>query len=99
MRAPMVMEEGFLLEMKALYQRGELNSELPSMRSVGYRQAWMYLDGDYDLEAMRKKAIVATRRLAKRQLTWLRSEIGLTTLSAEQYDIHDICHKIRSHLA
>ena len=94
-----MMEEGFLLEMKALYQRGELNSELPSMRSVGYRQAWMYLDGDYDLEAMREKAIVATRRLAKRQLTWLRSEIGLTTLSAEQYDIHDICHKIRSHLA
>lgn len=94
-----MMDDGFLLEMKALYQRNELNSELPSMRSIGYRQAWMYFDGGYNLEAMREKAIVATRQLAKRQLTWLRSEIGLTSLSAEQYDIHKICHKIRSHLA
>ena len=93
-----MLNEGFLKEMESLYQRNELHANLPSMRSVGYRQGWQYLDGDIDLETMREQAIISTRQLAKRQLTWLRSETRLTSLSAEQYDIHDICHKIHSHV-
>lgn len=93
-----MLNEGFLKEVQSLYQRDDLHADLPSMRSVGYRQAWQYLDGDIDLETMREKAIIATRQLAKRQLTWLRSETSLTSLSAEQYNIHDICHKIHSHV-
>ena len=59
--------------MRALRARGDLHLGLPSMRCVGYRQAWEYLDGAYDFAALRDKGIAATRQLAKRQLTWLRS--------------------------
>ncbi len=64
---------GLLDEVAALRARGDLHLGLPSMRCVGYRQAWEYLDGAYDLAALRDKGIAATRQLAKRQLTWLRS--------------------------
>jgi len=64
---------GLLEEVKTLRARGDLHTGLPSMRCVGYRQAWEYLDGEGDLPAMREKGIIATRQLAKRQLTWLRS--------------------------
>ena len=60
-------------EVAALRRRGDLHLGLPSMRCVGYRQAWEYLDGDYDLPTLREKGIIATRQLAKRQLTCLRS--------------------------
>ena len=60
-------------EVTALRARGDLHPGLPSMRCVGYRQAWDYLDGIDDFTAFREKAIAATRQLAKRQLTWLRS--------------------------
>ncbi|HEY5798979.1 MAG TPA: tRNA (adenosine(37)-N6)-dimethylallyltransferase MiaA [Burkholderiaceae bacterium] len=60
-------------EMEVLRRRGDLHPGLPSMRCVGYRQAWEFFDGLYDLPAMREKGIAATRQLAKRQLTWLRS--------------------------
>ena len=60
-------------EVIALRARGNLHPGLPSMRCVGYRQAWEYLDGQIDLPALREKGIAATRQLAKRQLTWLRS--------------------------
>ncbi len=63
---------GLLDEVKTLRARGDLHLGLPSMRCVGYRQAWEHLDGDYDFAAMRDKGIAATRQLAKRQLTWLR---------------------------
>lgn len=63
---------GFVEEVKKLKSRDDLHLELPSMRCVGYRQCWQYLDGEYDYETMVEKAIVATRQLAKRQLTWLR---------------------------
>ncbi|MBV8633787.1 MAG: tRNA (adenosine(37)-N6)-dimethylallyltransferase MiaA [Burkholderiaceae bacterium] len=66
-------EHGLLAEVKALRARGDLHLGLPSMRCVGYRQAWEYLDGSYDRETLREKGIAATRQLAKRQLTWLRS--------------------------
>jgi tRNA dimethylallyltransferase len=64
---------GLLTEVEALRKRGDLHLGLPSMRCVGYRQAWEYLDGLYDRTALREKGIAATRQLAKRQLTWLRS--------------------------
>ncbi len=66
-------EHGLIAEVTALRARGDLHLGLPSVRCVGYRQAWEYLDGAYDRETMREKGIAATRQLAKRQLTWLRS--------------------------
>ncbi|HQR21001.1 MAG TPA: tRNA (adenosine(37)-N6)-dimethylallyltransferase MiaA [Burkholderiaceae bacterium] len=68
-----MLARGFLDEVRALRQRGDLTADLPSMRSVGYRQAWAYLDGHGSHAEFRAAAIAATRRLAKRQLTWLRS--------------------------
>ena len=61
-------------EVKKLYERGDLNEKMTSIRAVGYRQAWSYLQGEDDLETMTEKAIIATRQLAKRQFTWLRRE-------------------------
>src|SRR5690554_7635952 len=68
-----MLEQGFIEEMQKLYQRSDLHINLPSMRCVGYRQAWEYLDGKYSYEEMRERGIIATRQLAKRQITWLRS--------------------------
>ena len=64
---------GLLAEVRRLRARGDLLPGLPSMRCVGYRQAWEYLDGQIDRATLRDKGIAATRQLAKRQLTWLRS--------------------------
>ena len=72
-RFQQMLEKGFADEVTALHQRGDLNPKLPSIKSVGYRQMWCYLEGEYDFETMRFKAVVATRQLAKRQFTWLRS--------------------------
>ena len=60
-------------EVEYLRRRPELHPGLPSMRCVGYRQAWEYLDGRIDMATLRETGIIATRQLAKRQLTWLRS--------------------------
>ncbi|WP_133011105.1 tRNA (adenosine(37)-N6)-dimethylallyltransferase MiaA [Marinomonas flavescens] len=67
-----MMQQGFLQEVESLYHRGDLSIDLPSMRCVGYRQLWGYLNGDDLLEDAIFKGVVATRQLAKRQLTWLR---------------------------
>lgn len=67
-----MFDGGFLEEVESLYRRGDLHAELPSIRAVGYRQVWNYLEGVYDLDEARYRALVATRNLAKRQLTWLR---------------------------
>jgi tRNA dimethylallyltransferase len=71
---------GLIDEVQKLFQRGDLNPDLPAIRAVGYRQVWSFLSGDYDFEQMRYKAVVATRQLAKRQLTWLRSLPNLKCL-------------------
>lgn len=68
-----MMEQGFEAEVKALYQRGDLNADLPAIRSVGYRQIWQYLDGQCSLDEAIEKAVAASRQLAKRQITWLRN--------------------------
>jgi tRNA dimethylallyltransferase len=73
MRFDQMLESGFIREVEALRERGDLNKNMPSMRCVGYRQAWEYLDGDVDYKTMRDKGVFATRQLCKRQLTWLRS--------------------------
>lgn len=69
-----MLEQGFLAEVEKLYLRGDLNDKMPAIRAVGYREAWSYFQGDYDLTTMTEKAIISTRQLAKRQFTWLRRE-------------------------
>lgn len=69
-----MLAQGFLDEMQGLYQHKNLTIDKPSMRCVGYRQAWQYLDGDLDYDEMVYRAIVATRQLCKRQSTWLKAE-------------------------
>jgi tRNA dimethylallyltransferase len=68
-----MLAQGLLDEVSALKRRGDLTPDLPSIRSVGYRQAWAHLDGATDAAQFRAAAIAATRQLAKRQMTWLRS--------------------------
>lgn len=82
-RLDRMLADGFVDEVRALYERGDLHPGLPALRSVGYRQIWAYLDGEYDHDTMRYRALVATRQLAKRQLTWLRSWPGLQVLDSE----------------
>ena len=73
-RFKLMIESGLIEEVNVLYQRGDLTDKMPAIRAVGYRQVWAYLQGEYDLETMIEKAIIATRQLAKRQFTWLRRE-------------------------
>jgi tRNA dimethylallyltransferase len=68
-----MLDKGFIEEVRQLYQRGDLNLNMPAMRAVGYRQVWQYLDGAFNYDEMCERCIAATRQLAKRQLTWLRS--------------------------
>lgn len=77
-----MLTQGFTEEVERLRSRGDLDLDLPSMRCVGYRQCWQYLDGEIDYDTMVEKAIVATRQLAKRQLTWLRGWPGLIWLES-----------------
>ena len=73
-RFDQMLAAGFLDEVRALVQRPGLHPDLPSMRCVGYRQAWQHLRGEIDAETFRRTGIEATRQLAKRQITWIRSE-------------------------
>ncbi|WP_028357061.1 tRNA (adenosine(37)-N6)-dimethylallyltransferase MiaA [Brackiella oedipodis] len=73
-RFEQMIAAGFLQEVERLYQRPQLHADLPSIRCVGYRQLWQHLAGDYDLQTAIDKGIAATRQLAKRQITWLRSQ-------------------------
>ena len=76
-RLDAMLGQGFLAEVERLRQRPGLSPDHPSMRSVGYRQFWQFLDGEFDLGHARDRALFATRQLAKRQITWLRSETDL----------------------
>lgn len=73
-RLGIMFERGFVAEVEHLRRNPDLSLDVPSMRCVGYRQVWEYLDAKYAWPELRRRAIVATRRLAKRQLTWLRAE-------------------------
>ncbi|WP_167334071.1 tRNA (adenosine(37)-N6)-dimethylallyltransferase MiaA [Alteromonas marina] len=79
-RFDMMLEAGFEQEVLKLYERSDLHEDLPSIRSVGYRQMWQYLDGQLSYAEMRERGIIATRQLAKRQLTWLRGWEQVTWL-------------------
>ena len=73
-RFDQMVEMGIVDEVLVLQQKFNLNAEIPSMRLVGYRQVWQYLAGEINQETMVEKAVIATRQLAKRQMTWFRSE-------------------------
>jgi tRNA dimethylallyltransferase len=81
-----MLAAGFLDEVKALRARGDLGASLPSMRAVGYRQAWEALDGAFPLSELRDRGIFATRQLAKRQLTWLRGMNERVVIACEAPD-------------
>ena len=72
-----MLERGLVEELRALRERYALRPGLPSMRCVGYRQAWQFLEGEFDYDELRSRGIFATRQLAKHQLTWLRATQGL----------------------
>ncbi|MGD9787968.1 MAG: tRNA (adenosine(37)-N6)-dimethylallyltransferase MiaA [Sulfuricellaceae bacterium] len=90
-----MLEQGFIEEVQALRQKYRLNLDLPSMRCVGYRQAWQYLDGEFDLATLREKGIAATRQLAKRQLTWLRA---MTDIQAFDCLASGLARQVLGHL-
>jgi len=78
-----MLADGLLDEVIALRGRGDLHPDLPAIRAVGYRQAWEHLDGRHGLAELRDRGIFATRQLAKRQITWLRSELDARVLDPE----------------
>jgi tRNA dimethylallyltransferase len=83
-RFQLMLDAGFEAEVHALYARDDLNLDLPSMRCVGYRQMWEYIAGQIDREEMIFRGVVATRQLAKRQMTWLKNWNDLTLLGSKQ---------------
>lgn len=84
-----MLDRGLVAEVEALYGRGDLGLDKPSMRAVGYRQIWEYLDGLTDYDEMVQRGVAATRQFAKRQLTWLRSEDDAIWLDSLAPDIVD----------
>ncbi|WP_338018818.1 tRNA (adenosine(37)-N6)-dimethylallyltransferase MiaA [Ectothiorhodospira variabilis] len=93
-----MLEAGFMDEVRALKARGDLNPQMPSIRAVGYRQAWACLEGELDDEAMVSKAITATRQLAKRQMTWLRSYPQTRQYDPETLDHEGIFQAVTAHV-
>jgi len=80
-----MLDLGFEQEVEQLRMRGDLNLDMPSMRCVGYRQMWEYLDGNYRHQTMVERSIIATRQLAKRQMTWLRKYEKVKRLNYLEY--------------
>ena len=89
-----MLSEGLIEEVRVLYERGDLNLSMSSMKSVGYRQVWQYLAGEFTHGEMIEKSIVATRQLAKRQLTWLRGWPALRPLGEPDKNSIDVVLKI-----
>lgn len=87
MRFEEMLELGLIGEVRELRTDYELNPQLPSMRCVGYRQVWEYLDGKYGLPTLRETGVAATRQLAKRQLTWLRATKDLRAFDCLAEDL------------
>ncbi|WP_455365951.1 tRNA (adenosine(37)-N6)-dimethylallyltransferase MiaA [Kaarinaea lacus] len=83
-----MLESGLVEEVRQLYQRGDLHRDLPSIRAVGYRQVWAYLEGELQYAEMIQRGIVATRQFAKRQFTWLRSDKEVTWFDALENNIY-----------
>mgnify|MGYP001319543666 FL=1 len=85
-RLDMMMDAGFVEEVRQLRTRSNLTATHPSMRAVGYRQIWSYLNGELEFSEVRNRILAASRQLAKRQITWLRSESKLRTLNPLEVD-------------
>ena len=90
-----MLEAGFVEEVETLFDRGDLHTDLPAIRAVGYRQIWSHLSGEYSLVDARDKGIAATRQLAKRQITWLRGWSGLHWIDSEAKDGQE---QVKNHL-
>lgn len=90
-----MLDQGFVEEVEALRARGDLHLELPSMRCVGYRQVWEYLEGQLNHAEMVDKAVTATRQLAKRQLTWLRKETNCNFYDIEPTNYKKILKNLK----
>jgi len=84
-----MLELGLIGELRTLREEYALELTMPSMRCVGYRQVWQYLDGEFGLAGLREKGVAATRQLAKRQLTWLRSMKDVTEFDCLAEDVAD----------
>lgn len=78
------MASGFEAEARKLFERGDLHTDLPSVRCVGYRQMWSYFEGEIDYDEMVYRGICATRQLAKRQMTWLRGWESVQWLDSDK---------------
>ena len=94
-----MMAAGFLEEVAALHRRGDLTARHPAMRAVGYRQLWAHLCGEYGLDEAVRRAVAATRQLARRQLTWLRGEAEASWIDPDSGEAElswnkDICQKL-----
>ncbi len=95
-----MLADGLIDEVNMLRQKYALTAELPAMRAVGYRQAWAYLNGEIDLNGLREQGLAATRQLAKRQLTWLRSWPDAMTLDCLAGDLDTQAFaRVERHLA
>ncbi len=99
LRFEQMLAEGLIKEVHDLYARGDLSPALPAIRAVGYRQIWEHLDGKIDYNMMCNRAIVATRQLAKRQMTWLRSEQELSQYNAEKYHLSSVINHISAFIS
>lgn len=82
-----MLDRGLVEEVRALYERGDLHENLPSIRAVGYRQVWAYLRGEMDHSHMVERGIIATRQFAKRQFTWLRREEAAFRFASEDQNL------------
>jgi tRNA dimethylallyltransferase len=95
-----MLAQGFVDEVGALHRRGDLHVDLPAIRAVGYRQIWSHLSGECSLAEARDKGIVATRQLAKRQITWLRGWTDLNWIDSEAKNAQEqVKFKVRNYLA
>lgn len=88
-----MINDGFVEEVERLYRRGDLNLTMPSMRAVGYRQVWQHIAGELSFDAMLERGIIATRQLAKRQVTWMRSWDELRNFDSENPETLDLILK------
>lgn len=96
-RFELMLSHGLIDEVRALRELPGMHPDLPSMRIVGYRQVWEYLDGHIDFETMKAKGMAATRQLAKRQLTWLRSWQGLHVFDPRESQLVEKVMKVCVH--
>lgn len=94
-----MLKQGVIDEVQQLMQRGDLHLQLPAIRAVGYRQIWEYLINEIDYTQMRERAIVATRQLAKRQMTWLRSEADVSVYDPQTLDLSSVIHDVSTFIS